>query len=161
MAEGHGNALERFVTEDMNIPHATSIETDFHEADEPGGNNRTLTEIFSNHSPVSPELSMSANPPPNSSVRPARRPMNSRERRLMVLRRADYWHAFCSGTFSFLGVINICMGLIVMRCPLDPVEKVRPGVAILADMIFILLGVIGVLCCAFALFLAKTILYLF
>ena len=88
MAEGHGNALERFVTEDMNIPHATSIETDFHESDEPGGNNRTLTEIFSNHSPVSPELSMSANPPPNSSVRPARRPMNSRERRLMVLRRA-------------------------------------------------------------------------
>ena len=100
-------------------------------------------------------------PPTATATGPGARPMNERERRIRILRRADYFHALCAGLFSFIGVLCICMGLIVMKSPLEPVVRVRPVVAILADTIFVVLGITGLLSCTFSFVLVKSSLYLF
>lgn len=111
--------------------------------------------------PPEPEhLTADSSPPTDTGTEPDARPMNERERRLRILRRTDYWHAVCAGIFSFIGVLCICMGLIVVKLPLEPVVRVRPAVAILADTIFVVLGLTGLLSCTFSFVLIKSSLYL-
>ena len=126
--------------------------------------------LFNNNIATDPSLGVppepehpttGSSPPTATTTGPDDQPLNERERRLRILRRADYFHALCAGIFSFIGVLCICMGLIVMKCPLEPVVRVRPAVAILADTIFVVLGLTGLLSCTFSFVLVKSSLYLF
>ncbi len=97
-------------------------------------------------------------PPQETNTTPRRRRRaNQRDNRRQILRRAFYWTTFCSGTFTFFGIMSLCMALIAIKLPIEPVVKARPSVSVLADGMFVLLALNSLSCCTFALLLAKSI----